>query len=113
MSRPDNFVAPSAGANGKLTKGINKDNMEQYKEKIKQQAIQETIELLKDTGRIKDTFKEGWKGKAEETFEQNLNAAINQTEKTLNKLDGALDKLFSKIGSSWDEQDRTVVKPLN
>lgn len=90
--------------------GVSLAGVSQYLDDIKAVAITEAITALESTGDLFATFRDGWKGKAEETFEDNFTKARNKTIKALNEAYTALTSEINAIAQGWITQDKNVVK---
>ena len=92
-----------------VTHGISKAGAENFKQKIHQEAIEDTKSQLSKIDGIVSAIDSAWQGTAAENFKTNLRTNVNKVQATLDTLDAALTTEFDNILNAVLTADEEMV----
>ena len=95
---------------GQVTIGYSKQGAQNYLQKIRTEAIEQTQAILRTRTDVTSVLEECWQGQAELTFEKNIDKACDAAIKVLDELYSLIKIEFDNLHNSWVSQDDEMVQ---
>lgn len=92
-----------------MTVGINKNNMDAYKEGLKAKLLTETDQKLKDVSAIQTAIDAGWQGESRDKFLREFSGVINAISEDLKLEYHDLSLRLEELENNYFNQDKNMM----
>lgn len=92
-----------------LTMGVSTQGMQQYREDLRMELLEQTKEKLEDVGEIQTAVDAGWQGEARDKFLIDFGEAIRSIEEDLVKEYNDLDNRLQELEQNYFTQDKNMM----
>lgn len=96
-----------------LSHGASVQGAYNYLDGLQTEAFAKAKEAILNTDELFATFREGWQGTAEETFEKNMNEACETINQGLDEVYQSIYNLVSSLIQQYFDQDRKLVEKID
>ena len=91
------------------TMGISRTGLENYRQELQFNVINETKDALRDYKDVVDVIGTAWNGAAAQKFVNNFHSSTESACAALDEISKAIDALFAAINNSMIKQDEEMV----
>lgn len=92
------------------TIGISRTGLENYKQDLKVNIINDTKVLLRNYEDIATEIGKGWNGAAANRFMENFDSSVESACNALDEISKSIDLLFATIQSAMIKQDEEMIE---
>ena len=96
-----------------LSHGASVQGAYNYLDGLQTVAFAQAKEAIRNTNELFATFRNGWQGSSEETFEKNMSEACETISQGLDEVYRAIYNLVSSLIQQYFDQDRKLVEKID
>jgi len=96
-----------------LSHGASVQGAYNYLDGLQTEAFAQAKEAIRNTDNLFTTFRNGWQGSAEETFEKNMSEACETITQGLDEVYQSIYNLVSSLLQQYFDQDRKLVEKID